>query len=61
MKVSGTAEVVCSVNESFEGFIHATFRGSGVFVVASGVGELGAKKVFAVHEMNTLAGLEGGF
>ena len=60
-EVSRGAEVVGAVDESFEGFIHATFRGSGVFVMTGCAGELSTKQVFTVHQMNALARPERSF
>jgi len=61
VEVPSGGEVVCSVDKSFERFIHTSFRGSGVLVMAGGGGELGAKEVFAIHEMDRFAFAERGF
>ena len=49
------AEVVGSVDKSFEGIVHLSFGCAGALVVARCLGEFCAEKVFAVHEMDALA------
>jgi hypothetical protein len=61
VQVSGCAEVIGSVDKSFEGIVHPPFWGSRVLVVAGGGGKFSPKKIFAIHQMHGLTCSEGGF
>jgi hypothetical protein len=61
MEVAGGREIVGSMDESFEGFVHSAFGGAEGFVVAWGGDEFLAKEILSVHQMNWFARAEGGF
>jgi hypothetical protein len=49
VEVASRAEIICSVDEALEGFVHSAPGGSGILVMPGGGDEFLAKEILPIH------------